>query len=98
MKTANDYCAQLHCAQYKVARTQVAASRRVFIPHRLRLARWPEGAGDAGRNALGQGLQAGVVRRHRRIQPASLYLRLVFGRHNGLPGLVSGLTRHAGVR
>ena len=52
----------------------------------------------AGRDAKGERLQADAVRRHRRFQPAGLYLRLAFGRHKALPALVSGLTLHAAVR
>jgi hypothetical protein len=42
--------------------------------------------------------RANAVRRQQRVQPAGLYLRLAFGRHKALPGLLSGLTLHAAVR
>ena len=69
------------------------------LPHRLRPARWAEGADLAWRDAArGLGPPA-AVRRLRRVQPAGLYRRLAFGRHKGpFRALVSGLTLHAAVR
>jgi len=51
-------------------RTQALAGGRVYLSHRLRLARRPEGADGLRRDAPGRGLQADAVRRHRRIQLA----------------------------
>jgi hypothetical protein len=60
---------------------QAAAWPRVYLPHRLRPTRRPEGADAAGRDARGDGLQADAVRRPQRLQPDGLYRRLAFGRH-----------------
>ena len=48
---------------------QAAAGRRVYLPHRLRPARWAEVADGTGRHAQGCGLQADAVRRQPRLQP-----------------------------
>ena len=44
---------------------QAAAGGGVYLPHRLRPARRPEGADGARRHAKREGIQAGPVRRHR---------------------------------
>ena len=53
------------------ARTlQAAAGRSLYLSDRFRPTRRPEGADAARCNAQGDGLQANLVRRHRRVQPA----------------------------
>ena len=50
---------------------QAAAGGGVYLPHRLRPARRPEGADGAGRHAQADGVQADAVRGHQWVQSAS---------------------------